>query len=125
MPHTIIEHSFAISKTQLDSMMLTINQNIAKNEGNFDISQCKARSVFCENFVVGEGAYSQDFMHITIKIMSGRTLEVKQNLAANLFKIVSNFLTQNNLSNSQTALSLDIVDIVRETYQKTVISLNL
>ena len=124
MPHTIIEHSFPIAKPQIDSLLLKVNQNIAKNEGNFDIFQCKARSVFCGNIVVADGSGSQDFMHITIKIMQGRSLEIRKNLAENLVKMVSNFLKENNLSKNPIALSLDIVEIEREIYQKTVVNTN-
>ncbi len=124
MPHTIIEHSFSIAKPQIDSLLLKVNQNIAKNEGNFDILQCKARAVCYDNFVVADGSGSQNFMHITIKIMQGRSLEIRKNLAENLVKIVSDFLLENNLSKNPIALSLDIVEIERELYQKTLVSSN-
>ena len=124
MPHTIIEHSFSIAKPQIYSLLLKVNQNIAQNEGNFDISQCKARAVCYDNFVVADGSGSQDFMHITIKIMQGRSLEIRKNLAENLVKIVSDFFWENNLSKNPIALSLDIVEIEREIYKKTVVNTN-
>ena len=122
MPHTIVEHSFAIKKSQINILLLEINRNISKNEGNFDISQCKARSVFCPNFIFAGGALPQDFMHITIKIMSGRSIEIRKGLAENLLKIVKQFLTTNKLSNHPISLSIDVSDIEREIYQKTVIT---
>ncbi len=125
MPHTIIEHSFVISKKQIDSLFLKVNQNIAKNEGNFDISQCKARNIFCQNFLVADGSLGQDFVHITIKIMQGRSLEIRQNLAENLLKIVTEFLQENNLSENPIALSVDIVEIEKAIYQKTVVNTKL
>ncbi len=130
MPHTIIEHSFTIAKSHTDSLLLIINQNIAKNEGNFDISQCKARAVFCQNFVIANGSSPQDFMHIAIRIMAGRSLEVRKNLAENLLKIIADFLKKNNLSKNPItlnpiALSVDIAEMEKEIYQKIVINTNL
>lgn len=122
MPHTIIEHSFPIP--QIDSLLLKVNQTIAKNEGNFDITQCKARNIFCQNFVIGDGL-EQDFMHITIRIMQGRSVEIRKNLAENILKIVSGFLQENNLSKNPIALSIDIAELEREIYQKTVVNTNL
>jgi 5-carboxymethyl-2-hydroxymuconate isomerase len=124
MPHAIIEHSFSIPNPQIKSLLLTINQNIAKNEGNFDISQCKARAVFRQNFIVADGTTQQDFMHITVRILTGRTLGIRKNLAENLLKIIAAFLKQNNLFTNQLALSVDIVEMEKEIYQKTVLSPN-
>ncbi len=124
MPHTIVEHSFAIAKSQIDLLFLKVNQNIAKNEGNFDISQCKARNVFCQDFLVSDGSLEQDFLHITIKIMQGRSVEIRQNLAENIIKMVGEFLKENNLSKNPIALSVDIVEIEKAIYQKTVVSAN-
>ena len=118
MPHTIVEHSFIIAKPQIEALLLEINQNIAKNEGNFDIAQCKARAVFCQNFIVANGSPTQDFMHVTIKIMTGRSAEIRKNLAENLLKIVEQFLNKNKLSDHPTNLSLDVSELEREIYQK-------
>jgi len=125
MPHTIIEHSFSIAKPQIDYLLLAVNQNIAKNEGNFDISQCKARAICYSNFVVADGTKPQDFMHITVRIMAGRSLEIRKNLAENLLKIVTDFLKENNLSTNPIALSVDIAEMEKEIYQKIVVNANL
>ncbi|MFT5703322.1 MAG: 5-carboxymethyl-2-hydroxymuconate isomerase [Rickettsiales bacterium] len=122
MPHIILEHSFPIPTNKLNSLLLSLNQNISKHEGNFDISQCKARSVFVNNFVIGNGNLSQDFIHIAINIMEGRSLEIRQNLAKNLLQIVGNFLQENQLSSKSIALSIDISQMTKEIYQKTVIT---
>ncbi len=123
MPHTTIEHSFKITEAQAADLLLQINQNIAKNEGNFDITQCKARTLFCQNFVIGDDVLEQDFAHITIKIMTGRSLEIRKSLAKNILKIVSDFFKENNLSKNPIALSVDVAELEREIYQKTVINM--
>jgi 5-carboxymethyl-2-hydroxymuconate isomerase len=125
MPHSIVEHSFSISKPQTASLLLAINQTIAKNEGNFDISQCKARTVFCQNFMVADGKNYQDFIHVAVNIMAGRSLEIRKTLAENLLKLVTNFLQENSLSTNPIALSINIAEMEKEIYQKTVVNTNL
>jgi len=120
MPHITIEHSFTIPKPQIDELLLSLNQNISKNEGNFSISECKARAILYNDFVVADGISKQDFIHITIKIMQGRSLGIRKNLATNILKITDEFLKENNLCHKSTALSVDVVDMEREIYQKTV-----
>ncbi len=121
MPHVIIEHSFPISDSKLSELFLLLNQNIAKNEGNYDINQCKARSVFCKNFLLSDGQLGQELLHITIKIINSRSIELRKNLAENLLKVVVDFLNQNKLASNPIALSLDIREIEKEIYQKTVV----
>jgi len=120
MPHITIEYSFTIPKPQIDELLLSLNQNISKNEGNFSISECKARAILYNDFVVADGISKQDFIHITIKIMQGRSLGIRKNLATNILKITDEFLKENNLCHKSTALSVDVVDMEREIYQKTV-----
>ncbi len=125
MPHTIVEHSFPINEAQAQDLLLRVNQGIARNEGNFDITQCKARTVFCQNFVIGDNNLKQDFMHLTIKIMAGRSEEIRKKLSENISQITVDFLEENNLSDNVIALSVDIVEIVKETYQKILVNPDL
>jgi 5-carboxymethyl-2-hydroxymuconate isomerase len=126
MPHTTIEHSFIINKPNIDEFLLCVNQRIANSKGDFSIFECKARTILYDNFLVAEnisvGILRQDFMHITIKIMSGRSLEIRQNLAKNLLKMTKTFIQNNNLSQNKISLSIDIVEMCRDIYQKTVIN---
>jgi 5-carboxymethyl-2-hydroxymuconate isomerase len=122
MPHTIVEHSLPIFKPQIDKLLLKLNQKIALSEGNFDISQCKARAVFCENFVIADNSKPQDFLHITTKIMAGRSLENRKKLAENLLLVAGDFLKEQKLSQHPIALSVDIAQMDKEIYQKTLIS---
>ena len=123
MPHITVEHSFAINKLHLKGLLLTINKNIAKNKGNFNIVDCKSKAILCDDYLVSDGSNSQDFIHISIAIMEGRNSEIIQNLASNLLKIITNFLKENNLFNNQTALSINISEMKKDFYQKTMIKL--
>ncbi|MCE3255185.1 MAG: 5-carboxymethyl-2-hydroxymuconate isomerase [Rickettsiaceae bacterium] len=121
MPHVIVEHSFAISELKIRNLLLELNKNISKSEGNFDISQCKARAVFCPNFIVADATSAQDFMHITVRIMAGRNLEIRKKLAEHLLEVTKQYLVENRLSGNQISLSVDISEMEREIYQKTLV----
>ena len=124
MPHITVEHSFQISKPVINNLLLSLNQQIAKSEGNFSISECKARAILCNNFVVADGVLRQDFMHIAIKIMAGRSLEIRQNLAKNLLKMTEAFIHKNTLVKNKISLSINIAEMNRDIYQKTTVSIN-
>ena len=154
MPHLIVEHSSDIKSTQIKNLQTKIQDVMSSvTEGNFDPDQCKCRSISFDEYLVGRpNQESASFIHVTIKILSGRTLEAKKKLAEKSMQVLKEFfgnvatspnekdrivetaqelvdavtgvphvpaLPQNSdLINKRCDLSVDIVDMDRETYQK-------
>lgn len=119
MPHIIIE----TSKNILASESLKIGQEIQQImkkivEGNFDPDQCKIRVINYENYIVGIEENDENFIHISIKILAGRAVEVRQKLASQSFEFVNNFYKNLKLSQKRCDISIDIIEMNRETYQK-------
>ena len=119
MPHIIIE----TSKNILASESLKIGQEIQQImkkivEGNFDPDQCKIRVITYENYIVGLEENDENFIHISIKILAGRAVEVRQKLASKSFEFVNNFYKNLKLSQKRCDISIDIIEMNRETYQK-------
>ena len=119
MPHIIIENS----KNILASESLKIGQEIQQImkkivEGNFDPDQCKIRVINYENYIVGLEENDENFIHISIKILAGRAVEVRQKLALQSFEFVNNFYKNLKLSQKRCDISIDIIEMNRETYQK-------
>lgn len=154
MPHLVIEHSSDIKKSSIRALERDIQNIMASiTEGNFDPDQCKARSFSFDEYLVGKPDEStSSFLHITIKILSGRTLEVRKILAQKVLqhakelyenlatspskkdKIIEiadqlvdavtgiphpHLVEQNSeLTNKRCDISVDIVEMDRDTYQK-------
>lgn len=119
MPHIIIE----TSKNILASESLKIGQEIQQImkkivEGNFDPDQCKIRVINYENYIVGLEENDENFIHISIKILAGRAVEVRQKLASQSFEFVNDFYKNLKLSQKRCDISIDIIEMNRETYQK-------
>jgi 5-carboxymethyl-2-hydroxymuconate isomerase len=123
MPHIIIEHSSDIVKSNIriiNSEILQIMKSIT--DGNFDIDQCKIRSFIFDEYRVGTLDESEaSFIHITIKILSGRSVEIRKKLAELVFDFSKKSLINLPFKRNsvRTDLSVDIVEMDRETYQKT------
>lgn len=120
MPQTIVEHSFPIKKEKISELFLLINENISQSEGEFNILKCKTRSIFCPDFVIADGV-NTDFMHITIKILNSRSLEIRKNLSEKIFNTVEGFLKENKLSNRPIDLSLDVREMEKAIYQNSIV----
>ena len=119
MPHIIIETSKNISTQESLKIGQEIQQIMAKIvEGKFDPDQCKIRVNKYENYRVGLEENDENFIHISIKILAGRAVEVRQKLALQSFEFVNNFYKNLKLSQKRCDISIDIIEIDRETYQK-------
>lgn len=125
MPHIIIENSSDIANELVFGLGQKITNLMSKQEGNFDLEQCKLRNIAFDKYFVGSlGCEKSSFIHITIKIMSGRSAIIKKNLATKTFELVETFFEKNiskTLLKNRFDISVDIVDMDREFYQKVTI----
>ena len=154
MPHITIEHSSNFSTNGIAKLFPEIQNIMASiKEGNFDLEQCKARAVSFDEYLVGSLNQNKSaFLHITIKILAGRAVEVRQRLAKLVMEHLKRFfgdfiasptgadqiiavaeqvadlitgtpnvampMQNSELANKRCDLSVDIVEMDRETYQK-------
>jgi 5-carboxymethyl-2-hydroxymuconate isomerase len=154
MPHIIIEHSANFSKDSIINLQVEIQNIMASiTEGNFDPDQCKARAHLFEDYLVGRpNQETASFLHITIKILAGRSLEVRKKLGEQVMNFSKKFfeellfspnqkdqlietahqladvvsgvphpqlpLRNSALADKRCDLSVDIVEMEKETYQK-------
>ena len=121
MPHIIIEHSSKFDENKI----LTIGKNIQKiiadmPFANFDIDQCKIRGISFQNYQVGSSKIA-DFIHISIKILAGRSLEIRQDLSQQVFDWVLKYFQDNMDRGNRFDLSVDIIEMNREVYKKITI----
>lgn len=120
MPHLIIEHSSDIQCPFISSLYRDIQEiMLSIKEGDFDPDQCKARVCSFDKYLVGNHSRStSSFFHISIKILSGRSIEIRKKLAQKTLESAKSFLSKQNLSYKRCDISVDIIEMDREAYQK-------
>ncbi len=106
MPHIVIEHSVQLEVTELMQEL----QHMVASFGEFAPSAVKSRCLAFADFCLPEG--SEEFVHVTISILAGRALELRLSLADEAFAIMQSHLSHH------TKLSLDIREMVAQTYRK-------
>lgn len=120
MPHLIIEHSANIKKNSVRTLETEIQNIMQAHEGNFDADQCKCRSFAFDDYFVGKSDQStSSFIHITLKALSGRSLEVRKSLLEKIATFTNKFFLDLNIPTKRCDISIDFVEMERETYQKT------
>ncbi len=119
MPHLIVEHSADIKKNSVQKLQQEIQSIMNGVEGNFDADQCKCRSFSFDEYFVGRpDQSSSSFIHITLKVLSGRSDEVRANLSAKISEFTNKFFADLNIPTKRCDISVDILEMERATYQK-------
>lgn len=119
MPHLIVEHSSTISSEQIRSFQKTILSLSCLSDGEYAVDQFKCRSISFDKFLVGDLDESNSlFIHITLKALSGRSIEIKKNLSDKILQCAKDFFKELNFTNLRCDISVDMVDMDRVCYSK-------
>ncbi|MGH1349787.1 MAG: 5-carboxymethyl-2-hydroxymuconate Delta-isomerase [Methyloligellaceae bacterium] len=108
MPHCIVEYSSDLSNEfDIEALIETVHHS-SLNTGLFAEGSIKCRAAGYPHYLVG--AEKKHFIHVTIKILAGRTIEQKMQLG----QLVQKDIT--NLVNSSASVSVEIVDLAVDAY---------
>ncbi len=131
MPHVILEHSLSsdlqksigvnIDFRQIFSSLAGVFIELAE-VGNFDIAQCKFREVKADSFAIANGLGSEyHFCHLEVRIVAGRSVEVRKLLAEKLFNTIKQNLATIMPQHIKLDLSVNIAEMAKEVYVKGVL----
>ncbi len=116
MPHCVIEYSRPLEAVvSPQTLMESVHQG-AVSSGLFDESAIKVRALPYDHFRVAVDAeQGMRFIHVTARILSGRSLEQKQRLSSILLKAIEGVPLDN------VSITVEVVDMEREVYAKSII----
>jgi 5-carboxymethyl-2-hydroxymuconate isomerase len=111
VPHCVIEHSDNIDGNRLIPLVYSaaLESNLFESEG----SDIKIRAMSYSNYQTGN--VNINFVHVILKILSGRNVEQK----AMLTRLVLEQLK--TLAMNQCSISVEVADIDRASYAKVVV----
>jgi len=110
LPHCIVEYSATLGSRLSPSELMQNVYASALKSGLFEGPDIKTRALAYDNCLTG--AEPADFIHVTLRILSGRTDAQKQHLTST----VLTGLTDLNLT--QVSLTVEVDDIHRHSYAK-------
>lgn len=118
MPHLILEYSNNIDKNLDLKCLFVALHKLLEEKLPTDISNCKSRYIPRELFFIGNGEDKNAFAHLTIKILAGRSDEIKNELGNNMLKIMSDFFHLKK--DAELHLSVELVDLNKDYYKLVV-----
>lgn len=110
MPHCIIEYSSSLESTLSPSLLVDVVHQATLDSGLFDTSHIKTRALAYDYFQLAVEYH--DFIHVTIRLHSGRTVLQKQRLTAGILQALE------NIKLSAITLTVEAVDMHSESYAK-------
>jgi len=115
MPHCIIEYSREIEKLVEPIKLINAVYQGALESGLFKDEDIKTRSIAYDSYQ--SGSIKKAFVHVMVKIFSGRNLEQRKTLTD---LILSQLKT---IDFPSTLLTVEVVEIEKESYAKVEIQI--
>lgn len=113
MPHCILEYSQNLEQEVPPAELLETVKEACVASDLFSVEDIKLRSRAYKSFITG--GQEDAFIHVMIRLLSGRTEEQKKQLS----DLVLNALIQFSLKD--VSLSVELCDMDRATYAKKVV----
>lgn len=108
MPHLIVEYTDNIEHPRIPTLLQALNNVLIARSDTYPIGGIRARALKLSDYVVADGTHPEDaFVHVALKIGSGRDPEVKQATGDELFTVVTRHFSE-EFAQRPLALSLEI-----------------
>ena len=112
MPHCIVEYSKGIKNSLDINKLVELVHQTTFDSGLFEIDDIKTRAVQFDHYMVGYG--HSESIHVVIKIMPGRAIDVRKSLSLSVAQVLS------ELTLPATSITVQIEEIDKTTYSKIV-----
>ena len=110
LPHCIIEYARPLEARLNPTELINAVYHGACDSGLFEGPDIKTRAIAYEAYLTGADATA--FIHVTARILSGRSIEKKQRLSSTVAKRLA------DLGLTDISITVEIIDMERESYEK-------
>ncbi len=118
MPHLTIEYTDNLHHVQAEPLLLALNRALL-DSGQFDEPDIKSRALRLQAYRTGTSPQPRAFVHAQLAILSGRSVETKQQLSASLLRVLQSACEGAGVPSVQ--LSVDVQDMERACYAKAIV----
>jgi 5-carboxymethyl-2-hydroxymuconate isomerase len=110
MPHIVIEYTANLgAQARIPELLKTVNQTMIAQDGVFPTGGIRSRALRLDDYRMADGAADDAFVHVTLKIGSGRSEAVKKQICDALFDAIKAHFAE-LYEKRYLALSLEIVE---------------
>ncbi|TQS74879.1 5-carboxymethyl-2-hydroxymuconate isomerase [Ornithinibacillus gellani] len=122
MPHIIVEYTKNIQEqANIPPLLHKINAQLIAEGDIFPTGGIRSRAVMLQDYVIADSTEAADaFVHVTLKMGSGRSVEVKETVCKHLFHVLESHF-HSLLQTDHFALSLELYEFTNPTFKKNTI----
>ena len=117
VPHCTLEYSDNLTDFAAGQMLAALNAGLLAS-GLFAEADIKSRAVRLEQFAVGVAPAPRAFVHLTLSVLSGRSVDERAALARRALAVLEAGCSAPAATELQ--LSVDVAEMERATYAKIV-----
>ena len=122
MPHIHLEYSANIENLDTKPILLALNQALVHGAYVSCANDVKSRAICQQEYVIGLNDPTQAYMHAKVSLLTGRSLDVQQQISKLLLKTLEQQLQKYAQFNLQ--ICVEILEMQKNTYSKKVVTLN-
>ncbi len=110
MPHLILEYSENIIEEMEFSALFKQCHDLLVERLSTALKSCKSRAYLCEDYYVGDGNANNAFVHLTVKVMAGRSKELLNSTAESLLEILKIYFSE-SIQKLNLELSIEMTEL--------------
>ncbi|WP_161880900.1 5-carboxymethyl-2-hydroxymuconate Delta-isomerase [Deinococcus alpinitundrae] len=115
MPHLTVEYTDNLAEPRIPELLSNLNAVLIARGDIYPIGGIRARALKLTEYVVADGQHDDAFVHVTLKIGTGRSEEVRQATGDELFAVLTDHFAD-DFASRNLALSLEIGEV--ETWKR-------
>ncbi|MFU0791832.1 5-carboxymethyl-2-hydroxymuconate Delta-isomerase [Virgibacillus proomii] len=117
MPHLIIEYTDNIKEAaNIPELLKTVNATLLIHQDIIPIGGLRSRAIELNNYLVADGTADDAFVHVTLKLGKGRSVEAKKQLCDEVFFALKRHFSS-IYKRRYFALSLELYEFTSPTYK--------
>ena len=116
MPHMIVEYTQNLTGLNEAQLMTELNAVVCSNPTVADEADLKTRIYALQQYCIGTNSTNRGFVHVQLRLLAGRTPEVKKQLSDAIGAVLRQHVPQP--AGLMVQLSVEIADMDRGSYYK-------
>lgn len=117
MPHLRLEYSSNVTGVPKASVLFEKLHAAMHDVAHISQANCKSRMLKTSDYFVADGSYGQAFVHLEVRLLAGRSNELKQSLGEALLQLLLQEIGEHN-STLDLQTTVELVEMERASYFK-------
>ncbi len=119
MPNIHLEYSDNIESLETKPLLLALNQALLDGAYVGSANEVKSRAICQHDYVIGAGDASQAYVHAKVSLLTGRSVELQQEISQLLLTTLEQYLPKQSQLSLQ--ICVEILEMQKATYSKKII----